>query len=136
MSIRKDDIHSKEVLMKKHWDGKGHEILDFFGMRMYYQFDPVSLGVIMKAPPHRYEVIPTKKIMIDKDNPKTAWVYAMYPVSQTCAVVELSERHISRLRDIYSKKLGWTVEKIGKEIWFTRPGRLKIIEAAPQGGAV
>lgn len=121
--------------MEKHWDGRGHEILDFFGMRMYYQFDPISLGVIMKVPPRRYEVIPTVKLVINKNDPKTCRFYRLYPVEQTCNIVELKDNQIKRLREIFCFGWGWKVTRDLDEITFTRLGRIKIIEVAPQGGA-
>jgi hypothetical protein len=120
---------------KKHYDGQGHETLDFFAMAKYYQGDLLSLDVLKKYPPFKYQVIPRKVFVINLDHPNSIYAYTIYPGKSDGRMVEINDRQLDYLRRLYSdKSKGWQHEIRGKLIYITKEGRLASLVLSPLKG--
>jgi len=110
---------------KLHWDGAGHPILDFFGMRSYFSGDNESLAILKKCPPHLYEVLPTITIILDPANLGELVIYKVYPGGQERSRVFVSERVIAGLRKTFCKKGScWQAVKDRGVVKFCKPARV------------
>lgn len=108
-----------------HWDGAGHTIVDFFGMRNYYRGDKKSLAVLDKCPPKRYEVVPDILIVLNPKDTTSVAVYRYFPGGQTRIRVSLSQHGLEALRRVFTQKKGfWVCSVQPHGVCFERKGRV------------
>jgi hypothetical protein len=96
--------------MGKHFDGRGHKTLDYFGMLDLYDHEHKSLAVLHRLPPHRYVCVPDVKIIVKKGGSDAFEVVLSYPGEVRRLLIQWTTRRREALwRLIKSGDLSWRV---------------------------
>jgi hypothetical protein len=109
--------------MKRHFDGRGHGILDFFEMVKRYSGDFRSLAVLRQFAPSRYVVVPDCEIHIKKDRSDQSYCLLSWGSADRRAEFNVTDRRRAALLRLYrSGDTKWKIREDCREVVFSRMG--------------
>ena len=111
--------------MRRHFDGRGHIIGDYFEMERRFSGDTRSLSVLRHFAPFRYVCVPDVEIHVKKGQVEALEVVLVYPGEVKRLCKQMSSQALLALRRLYkSGDTSWRVAENDHEVVFRRKGQL------------
>lgn len=109
--------------MEKPTDSKGNRTGSYFSMLVYYGGDEKSRRVIRSYPLSRCTIVPCVRIIVSKNDARSAEVVLIFPAENYRKRWDLSLAAIESLRCLAKKpRCGWEVENKNDTVEFFRAG--------------